>query len=185
MERNLMIAGFGGQGVMLLGKMLAETASENTNKHVTFFPSYGAEMRGGTANCYVVISDDPVGSPLGDVMDDLMVLNAPSLAKFLRKVRPGGTLFVNSSLVSTDIARDDISIVRAPATDVALELGNAKVLNVYMLGVYVGYTAVLEEELILETLRKQLKLKSNLIPVNEEAFRRGLAIGHAQANQNK
>ena len=101
MERNLMVAGFGGQGVMTLGKFLAEATCDSTDKNVTFFPSYGAEQRGGTANCYVVISDDDIGAPLGDSMDDLIVMNDPSLNKFLYKLVPGGTLFINSSIVTS------------------------------------------------------------------------------------
>ena len=88
MERNLMVAGFGGQGVMTLGKFLADATCNSTDKNVTFFPSYGAEQRGGTANCYVVIADEEIGAPLGDAMDDLIVMNDPSLAKFLYKLVP-------------------------------------------------------------------------------------------------
>ena len=91
MERNLMVAGFGGQGVMTLGKFLAEATCDSTDKNVTFFPSYGAEQRGGTANCYVVISNEKIGAPLGDVMDDLIVMNGPSLNKFLYKLKEGGS----------------------------------------------------------------------------------------------
>ena len=98
METNLCVAGFGGQGVMTLGKFLADATCNSTDKNVTFFPSYGAEQRGGTANCYVVISDEPIGAPLGDVMDDLIVMNGPSLAKFIGKLKSGGTLFINSSI---------------------------------------------------------------------------------------
>ena len=92
METNLLVAGFGGQGVMTLGKFLASATCDSTDKSVTFFPSYGAEQRGGTANCYVVISDGMVGSPVGDVMDDLIVMNGPSLNKFINVLKPGGTL---------------------------------------------------------------------------------------------
>lgn len=88
MERNLMVAGFGGQGVMTLGKFLADATCNSTDKNVTFFPSYGAEQRGGTANCYIVIADEEIGAPLGDAMDDLIVMNDPSLAKFLYKLVP-------------------------------------------------------------------------------------------------
>ena len=109
MERNLMVAGFGGQGVMTLGKFLAEATCRSTDKNVTFFPSYGAEQRGGTANCYVVISDDDIGAPLGDRMDDLIVMNDPSLNKFLYKLVPGGTLFINSSIVKSDITRSAVA----------------------------------------------------------------------------
>lgn len=133
MERNLMVAGFGGQGVMTLGKFLAEATCDSTDKNVTFFPSYGAEQRGGTANCYVVISDEKIGAPLGDTMDDLIVMNGPSLNKFLYKLVPGGTLYINSSIVNDEITRSDVKVVKAPVTELALELGNAKVLNIIML----------------------------------------------------
>ena len=109
---------------------------------MTFFPSYGAEQRGGTANCYVVISDDDIGAPLGDHMDDLIVMNDPSLSKFLYKLVPDGTLYINSSIVKSEITRTDIKVVKAPVTELALEMGSAKVLNIIMLGVYVGYTQV-------------------------------------------
>ena len=179
MERNLMIAGFGGQGIMVMGKLLSYATCEATEKFVTFFPSYGAEQRGGTANCYVVISDDPVGAPLGDVMDDLVVMNGPSLNKFLYKLQPGGTLFINSSIVKDPIVRDDITVVAAPVTELSLELGNAKVLNVIMLGVYIGFTNVIPEEVVLETILKQLGKKEALIPLNKQAFAKGLEIGRA------
>ena len=180
MERNLMVAGFGGQGVMTLGKFLAEAACDATDKNVTFFPSYGAEQRGGTANCYVVISDDDIGAPLGDSMDDLIVMNDPSLQKLLYKQLPGGTLFINSSIVSDDIGRDDVKLVKAPVTEMALEMGNAKVLNVIMLGVYVGYTEVVPPEVVWSTIEHKMAKKPKLLPLNKEAFEKGLAIGREQ-----
>jgi 2-oxoglutarate ferredoxin oxidoreductase subunit gamma len=179
METNLCVAGFGGQGVMTLGKFLAEAVCESSDLNVTFFPSYGAEQRGGTANCYVVISDKPVGAPLGDEMDDLIVMNAPSLNKFLYKLVPGGTLFLNSSIVRDEVERDDIRIVRVPVTELALEMGNPKVLNVIMLGAYIGYTQAIPEEVMLKTIESQLGKKADLIPLNREAFAKGLAIGKA------
>lgn len=183
MERNLLVAGFGGQGVMLLGKLLSNCACENTNKNVTFFPSYGAEQRGGTANCYVVISDDMIGAPVADVMEDLIVMNEPSLNRFLGKLKPGGNLFVNSSIVHSEVGRNDIHVVKVPVTEMALEMGNAKVLNLIMLGVYVGYTGILLPELLLETIEKKLGKKADLISLNKAAFRKGLDIG--KANRKK
>ena len=177
MERNLMIAGFGGQGVMMIGKLLAYSTFYATDKNVTFFPSYGAEQRGGTANCYVVISDEEVGAPLGDVMDDLIVMNETSMDKFLYKLKPGGVLFVNSSIVKKEIPRTDITVVSAPVTELALELGNTKVLNVIMLGVYTAFTQVLQEDVVEKTLKEQLGKKPKLIPLNEKAFHLGLEIG--------
>ncbi len=177
MERSLMVAGFGGQGVMMLGKLLSYATCESTDYNVTFFPSYGAEQRGGTANCYVVISDEPIGAPLGDSMDDLVVMNGPSLNKFLYKLVPGGTLFINSSIVTDEISRRDVNVVRAPVTELAMEMGNIKVINIIMLGAYIGYTQCLPEELVLDTIIRKLGKKESLIPLNKEAFAKGLEIG--------
>ena len=181
METNLCVAGFGGQGVMTLGKFLAQATCDSTDKNVTFFPSYGAEQRGGTANCFVVISDGAVGAPLGDVMDDLIVMNGPSLAKFLKTLKPGGTLFINSSIVDEkDVDRSDVKVVKAPVTEMALEMGNAKVLNVIMLGVYVGYTEVVPPEVVWNTIEHKLGGKPKLLPLNKQAFEKGLEIGREQ-----
>lgn len=180
MERNLMVAGFGGQGVMTLGKFLAEATCESTDKNVTFFPSYGAEQWGGTANCYVVISDDDIGAPLGDQMDDLIVMNDPSLSKFLYKLVPGGTLYINSSIVKSEITRTDIKVVKTPVTELALEMGSAKVLNIIMLGVYVGYTQVVPEDVVWRTIEHKLGKKPALLPLNRQAFELGLKLGREQ-----
>ena len=146
METNLCVAGFGGQGVMTLGKFLADATCNSTDKNVTFFPSYGAEQRGGTANCFVVISDEAIGAPLGDVMDDLIVMK----------------------------------LVKAPVTELALEMGNAKVLNVIMLGVYVGYTEVIDPAIVWQTIEHKLSSKPKLLPLNKQAFEKGLELGRAQ-----
>lgn len=180
MEINLCVAGFGGQGVMTLGKFLAEAVCYSTDKNVTFFPSYGAEQRGGTANCYVVISDEKIGAPLGDVMDNLIVMNTPSLHRFLRTLKSEGTLFINSSIVKDKIERDDIKIVSAPVTEMALEIGNPKVLNIIMLGVYIGYTGAVDKEIVWETIEKKLGKKPALLPLNKQAFEQGVKVGEEQ-----
>lgn len=180
METNLCVAGFGGQGVMTLGKFLASATCDSTDQNVTFFPSYGAEQRGGTANCFVVISDQAIGAPLGDTMDDLIVMNEPSLKKFLKIVKPGGRLFINSSIVPETIDRDDVKLIKAPVTELALELGNAKVLNVIMLGVYVGYTEVVAPAVVWDTIEHKLGKKPKLLPLNRMAFDKGLEIGRSQ-----
>ena len=181
METNLCVAGFGGQGVMSLGKFLAQATCDSTDKNVTFFPSYGAEQRGGTANCFVVISDGLIGAPLGDVMDDLIVMNGPSLAKFLPTLKEGGTLFINSSIVDEkEVTRSDVKLVKAPVTEMALEMGNAKVLNVIMLGVYVGYTEVVPPDVVWDTIEHKLGSKPKLLPLNKQAFEKGLEIGRSQ-----
>lgn len=177
METNLCVAGFGGQGVMSLGKFLADATCNSTDKNVTFFPSYGAEQRGGTANCFVVISDEAIGAPVGDIMDDLIVMNEASLNRFLSRLRKGGRLFINSSIVTGEVYRKDVTVVRAPVTDLALEIGNAKVLNVIMLGVYVGYTELIAPEIVWDTIAHKLREKANLLPLNRQAFERGLELG--------
>lgn len=183
METNLCVAGFGGQGVMTLGKFLADATCNSTDKNVTFFPSYGAEQRGGTANCFVVISDEKIGAPLGDVMDDLIVMNGASYDKFIGTLKPNGNLFINSSIVKEEIKRKDISVIKAPVTELALEMGNAKVLNVIMLGVYVGYTNVIDPEIVWKTIEHKLASKAKLLPLNKEAFEKGLKLGEEARNR--
>lgn len=180
METNLLVAGFGGQGIMMLGKLLSYATCDSTDKKVTFFPSYGAEQRGGTANCYIAISDDDIGTPVADEMDDLIVMNGPSLERFINTLKPGGNLLINSSIVSGEGIRDDVNLVKAPVTELALELGNSKTVNVIMLGVYIGYTAVLDEKIVEDTILQKLGKKASLISLNQEAFHRGLEIGKAQ-----
>ena len=177
METNICIAGFGGQGVMTIGKFLAQAVCDNTEMNTTFFPTYGAEQRGGTANCFVVISDKRVGTPKADEMDDLIVLNNPSLAKFLPTLKPGGNLFINETIVTDEITRDDINVIRVPGTELALALGNAQVLNVIMLGAYIGYTKIFPEEVRWKTIEAKLGKKKHLLPMNKEAFAKGIAYG--------
>ena len=180
MERNLMIAGFGGQGVMTMGKLLAEATSQATDLNVTFFPSYGAAMRGGTANCYAVISDEEIGAPVSYNLEDLVVMNGPSLHKFLPNLKPGGTLFVNSTIVTDPIERDDIKVVKAPVTQMAIDIDNPRALNVIMLGVYVGATDAVPEEVIVKGIEHKFAAKEKLIAPNVEAFKMGLEIGRQQ-----
>jgi len=185
METKLCVAGFGGQGVMTLGKFLATAVCEFTEENITFFPAYGAEQRGGTANCYVVISDQLIGAPVADEMDQLIVMNEPSLTKFLPKLIKGGVLFINSSLVTGDINRDDITIVKAPVTGMAIHMGNAKVLNVIMLGVYVGYTEVISPDIIWSTIERKLARKAQMLLLNKRAFEAGLEIGKQEAGKDQ
>ena len=177
MERNLMIAGFGGQGVMTMGKLLAEATSQSTDLNVTFFPSYGSAMRGGTANCFVVISDKEIGSPVSYSLEDLIVMNGPSLHKFLPNLKPGGNLFVNSTIVKDRIDREDIRIIEAPVTQMAIDMKNERALNVIMLGVYVGATDAVPEEVIIKGIEHKFYAKKELINPNVDAFKKGLQIG--------
>lgn len=180
MEKSIIIAGFGGQGVMVIGQLLSYTACETTDKFVTYFPSYGAEQRGGTANCYVVISDEEVGAPKVNQADMLVVLNEPSMERFKDAVVPGGTVVVNSSIVKNVPEYDDVTVVKVDAGNIAIELGNPKVMNLVVTGAIIGVSDILPVENVLQTAFKKLGAKRpELNPLNEAAFRRGLEIGIA------
>lgn len=182
MERSIIIAGFGGQGVMVIGQLLAYTTCETTDKFVTYFPSYGAEQRGGTANCYVVISDEEVGAPKVNQADILVVLNEPSMERFKDAVVPGGIVVVNSTIVKNvpDYAGKDITVVEVDAGHIAIELGSPKVMNLVVTGAIIGVSDILPEENVLQTAFRKLGAKRpELNPLNEAAFRRGLEIGKA------
>ena len=176
MERNLMVAGFGGQGVMTMGKLLSQATCDSTDLNVTFFPSYGAAMRGGTANCYVVISDDEIGAPVSNSVDDLIVMNGPSLHKFLPNLKPGGTLFI----VKDPIDRDDIKVISVPVTEMALEMGNPRILNIIMLGAYIGYTNAVPKDVVTAGIHHKFENKPKVIPINDKAFETGIEIGQSQ-----
>lgn len=185
METNICIAGFGGQGVMTIGKFLAQAVCDSTELNTVFFPTYGAEQRGGTANCFVVISDEKIGNPRADEMDDMIIMNNPSLSKFRDVLKTGGTLFINDTIVTDEIGRDDVTVVRVPGTKIALEMGNPKVLNVIMLGAYIGYTEVFPVEIMWKTIEHKLGKKPKLLPLNKEAFEKGLEIGRAAREGRK
>jgi 2-oxoglutarate ferredoxin oxidoreductase subunit gamma len=175
MKKSIIISGFGGQGALAIGKNLAE-AGMTEGLHVTWAPSYGPEMRGGTANCSVVLSDEPIGSPVFNTSTELIALNEPSLAKFESGVLPGGTVFVNSNVISEKIHRDDLTAYYIPCNTIALEIGNEKVANMVMLGAYVAATGAVKPETI-ETMIQEMfaGAKAKFIPLNIEAFHRGMA----------
>lgn len=137
MMKQYVFAGFGGQGMLLIGKFLA-MANMLDGKHVSWLPSYGPEMRGGTANCSVVVSDEPVGSPLVDNCDVLIAMNLPSLDKFEHTVKPGGLIVVNSSIIDRRVQRDDVRVVYCDAAQIAEEAKNPKGANVAILGAMMG-----------------------------------------------
>lgn len=180
METNIIIAGFGGQGVMVIGQLLAYTASELTDKNVTYFPSYGAEQRGGTANCYVVISDDEIGAAKVGKADILVILNEPSMARFKNSVVSGGAVIVNSTIVRNVPDYEDVTVIKADAGNIANEIGNPKVMNLVIAGALIGYSEILPPDAVLQTAFKKLGAKRpQLNPLNEQAFNRGLEIGRA------
>ena len=175
MTNEIMIAGFGGQGVMAIGKTLAE-AGMKENKDVSWLPSYGPEMRGGTANCCVVLTDDAIVSPIVLEPTELIAMNRPSLLKFEPTVKAGGTIFVNSSIITEKVTRTDVKAVYVPCLEIAQELGNLKVANMVMLGAYIKAMGNLQVETIKEMLVHMFTgPKAKLVDLNIEALARGAA----------
>lgn len=176
MTHELIIAGFGGQGVLLMGQLITY-AGMIEGKNVSWLPSYGPEMRGGTANCNVIVSDEPVGSPVVNEADSVIVFNRPSLDKFEEFLKPGGTLFINSSLIDKKATRDDIKVLYVPANDAALHLGNVKVTNVIMLGAFIAAAGILKKESIIKSVENMFGAsKASLIAINEKAFDEGAKL---------
>lgn len=174
MEHNVVIAGFGGQGVMLIGELLAH-AGMDEGKEVTWLPSYGPEQRGGTANCAVVIGDEPIASPLLTEPQCAIVFNRQSFEKFEPVVEKGGLLLVDSSLIDKTSARQDLDCVYIPATDIALKLGNTKFTNMVLLGAYLGKCNPLKLESVYGALPVFLTgKKAALIEVNKRALQAGI-----------
>jgi 2-oxoglutarate ferredoxin oxidoreductase subunit gamma len=173
MTAKVIMAGFGGQGVVLMGTLLSYSAMVQ-GKHTTFFPSYGAEMRGGTANCSVIVSDDEIPSPVVSEPDCIVAMNIASLDKFESRVKAGGTVFVNSSLIKRDLTRDDVEEVRIPANEMAEELGSAKAANMVMLGGVLKKTGAVELDSAIESLGSVLSERAMaLLDVNKKALRKG------------
>ena len=173
MKKEFIFAGFGGQGMLLIGKFLA-MACMLDGKHVSWLPSYGPEMRGGTANCSVIVSDVPVASPLVDKADVVVAMNRPSLDKFESHVKPGGTLVINSSLIDRKAERDDIDVVYCDATRIAEEVGNPKGANVAILGALLQKAPVVDDEKMSEAIRIELgERKAKFLPGNMAALQAG------------
>ena len=175
MTNEIIISGFGGQGVMAIGKTLTE-AGMKEGMEVSWLPSYGPEMRGGTANCSVVLSDESIVSPIVLEPTELIAMNLPSLLKFESVVKPGGTIFVNSSVVDKKVERTDVKAVYVDCIKIADELGNAKVANMVMLGAYIEAMKNLSTETIKEMLVHMFTgPKAKLVDLNIEALKRGAA----------
>lgn len=161
---------------MAMGSLLAY-ASMLEKKKVSWLPSYGPEMRGGTANCTVVISEEEIGSPVVAEPTAVIAMNRPSLDKFEPLLRPGGFLFINTSLIDREAKRQDVKVVQVPATTIAGELGNLKVANMVMLGAFVKVTGVVRFDTLLLALQKALPERHrHLIPLNEQALKRGASL---------
>lgn len=180
MEERIVIAGFGGQGVMAMGQLLTY-AGMIEDKNVSWLPSYGPEMRGGTANCSVIISKEPVGSPVVINSTTAIVMNKPSLDKFEPSLDKDGRLFINSSLISKKSERDDIEVYYIPANEIANGLGNPRVANMVMLGAYLEATKTVKVESILEGFTKVFgEKRAHLLPINKEALEKGAEVVREQ-----
>ena len=178
---DVIVAGFGGQGVMLIGNLLAYSAMDQ-GLNVTYMPVYGPEMRGGTANCAVVVSDDDIGSPIIHSPLSLIAMNRPSLEKFQPRVQDGGTFILNSSLIDSQLADSDrLKAFAVPANDLADQLGNTKMANMVCLGAYVQATSILPLSRVQESLQSVISAHySHLIPKNSQALQAG--ADHVAAN---
>ena len=173
MSEELIIAGFGGQGVLSMGQILCYSGVMD-GKEVSWMPSYGPEMRGGTANCTVIISDKRIPSPMSSKPDSIIVMNLPSLDKFLPKVKSGGTVFMNSSLIEEEVTRDDVKVIKVPANEMANEIGNSKIANMVMLGSFVEEKKIVKPETVKESLEKVLSARNQkLIDLNVKALEKG------------
>ena len=179
MTQRFVFAGFGGQGMLLIGKFLA-MACMLDGKHVSWLPSYGPEMRGGTANCSVTVSDLPIGSPLVGEADCVVAMNRPSLDKFEPTVKPGGVLVINSSIIDRKAERDDIQVVYCDANRIAEEVGNPKGANVAILGAVMAKEPVVEFDKMVEAIRIELgERKARFLEGNKKALLAGMEAAKA------
>ena len=176
MRYDFVFAGFGGQGIMVMGKAVAEAALRE-GRNVTWWPSYGAEMRGGTANCIVIVDDEPIASPILRTHSVAVVMNKPSLAKFEPRVAKAGKLFVNSSLIDVEPKRTDIEVYKVPATEIANRLGNVRVANMVMLGALLAVVPAVKVETVKEILKEVISARHHhLLPLNYRAMEEGAKV---------
>ena len=176
-DHQIVIAGFGGQGLLFSGKVLAY-AGLIEGRELSWLPSYGPEMRGGEANCAVVVSDEPIGSPLVSEPPVLVAMNKPSLMKFMPMMPAGGTLLYNASLIEGVELRTDVTVIPVACNEVAEQLGNGRVSNMVMLGAIQAATEVVTDDNLVQTLRDWLgEKKAHLLDINLKAIEAGRAIG--------
>ncbi len=173
MQTEIILSGFGGQGIMFAGQILTHAAMD-AGREVTWIPSYGPEMRGGTANCTVVIADEEIGSPVVKNPDAALVMNLPSLDKYEPMVKPGGVLVINSSMVDRTAQRTDISVVAIPCNDIAEQIGNARLANMVAAGALIAGLNVLTLSDLETALNNHMPGRhKNLLPKNVEALTKG------------
>ena len=172
MQSEVMFAGFGGQGILLSAKILAHAAMKD-GLEVAWVPSYGPEMRGGTAYCTVVISDRLIGSPIIRNPMHLVAMNRPSLEKFAPMVKPKGVILVNSTLISIEAGRDDVDELRVPVNDIAVRLGNVRSANIVALSAFAARAGVVKMPTLRECVQEEFAAKAKLIPLNMAAVDEG------------
>lgn len=166
-------SGFGGQGVLMMGYSLAHSAM-NKGYYVTYLPAYGAEVRGGTANCTIAVANEEISSPVSSEPDYLVVMNSPSLTTFQNKITMGGTIFLNSSIVETRPSRRDVKVYAVPCGDIAQDLGNIKAANIVMMGAFIKKTAIVPADIYLKSLETIMgSKKKSGTEVNRKAFSAG------------
>jgi 2-oxoglutarate ferredoxin oxidoreductase subunit gamma len=183
MQTEILFAGFGGQGVMFAGQVVAYAAMD-TGKEVTWIPSYGPEMRGGTANCTVVVADEEIGSPLVNNPPAIVVMNLPSLDKYEPLVKPGGVLVINASMVDREVQRNDITSVAVPCNEISEELGDRRMANIVATGAMLALLPVLKLEDIEAALESHMPGRhKHLLPKNFEALRRGAEFAKKHARK--
>ena len=176
MTERIIIAGAGGQGIMLLGKIIA-TAAVRRDKHVVWLPAYGPEVRGGTAHCMLTISDEEIASPYVDKADTLIAMNGPSLVKYKNRLKPGGILVINSSLAAGKFSGKNQTVLSFPFTDIALELGNIKIANMVALGCFLSKKKILSTQGIIEVITDMApRDKPGLLEINKKALMRGFQL---------
>lgn len=177
MQSEVMFAGFGGQGILLMGQILALTAMEESHE-VAWIPSYGPEMRGGTAYCTVVVSDRPIGSPIIRNPMHLVAMNRPSLEKFAPMVKKGGVIFINSSLIDIPSGRTDVDDLAVPVVGIAKELGNTRTANIIALAAFVARSGIVGIEPFKKCVEAKFAKKKKLIPINLKAVEAGIKAAH-------
>lgn len=180
MNESVIMSGFGGQGILLMGQLLCYAGMHEGMK-VTWMPSYGPEMRGGTANCTVMLSPERVGSPVTRYPSSLVAMNKASLEKFEGSLPPGGFLVINSSLIEREANRKDLKMIKVPANKIAEEAGTVQVTNMAALGAYVGGKGVVSLESVIVALRRMIpEHRKELLAVNEKALRKGAEVAAQQ-----
>jgi 2-oxoglutarate ferredoxin oxidoreductase subunit gamma len=173
MQSEVMFAGFGGQGILLIGKLLAHAAMEE-GYEVAWIPSYGPEMRGGTAYCTVVIGTQPIGSPIIKNPTHLIAMNRPSLEKFAPVIKPGGVVLINLSLIPIDSGRKDVDELKVPAQDIATSVGNGKAANIVALAAFVARSKLVSIETLKHCIEVEFAKRPKLIPLNLKAMAEGV-----------